>query len=51
MEILDFVLIAVIALAIGGAVVYLVRAKKRGQQCVGCPYSGSCHSCPSKKGD
>ncbi len=49
MDILDFVLIAVIALAIGGAVMYLVRAKKRGQKCVGCPYSGECCGCPSKK--
>lgn len=33
---------AIVLLIIGGAVFYLVRAKKRGQKCVGCPYSKQC---------
>ena len=39
---IDFIIIAVIILIIGGAVFYIIKAKKSGQKCVGCPYSKSC---------
>ena len=51
---MDTVIIVIILLAIAAAIVgYLVRAKKRGQTCIGCPYakqcSGKCSgSCGSK---
>lgn len=38
----DLLIILVLALILGGAALYIYRAKKRGQKCVGCPYSGSC---------
>ena len=39
------ILIVVILLAVlGGAGVYIYRAKKRGAKCVGCPHAGSCGS-------
>lgn len=38
--ILIFVLLAVII----GAAAYIIRAKKRGQKCIGCP--GDCSGCP-----
>ena len=38
----DFLLILLLAVILGGAAFYIVRAKKRGQKCVGCPHSGSC---------
>ncbi len=38
----NVILIAVLALILGGVVLYLYKTKKRGQKCVGCPYSGSC---------
>lgn len=40
-------LIGVIVLVIltGGASAYLIRAKKKGVKCVGCPAGGSCCSC------
>ena len=34
--------IIAIALVIGGAVLYIVLAKKRGDKCVGCPYAKQC---------
>ena len=40
----DYIVLAIIALAIGGAVAYIIRAKKSGQKCIGCPYSKSCSS-------
>ena len=34
--------IVAIALIVGGAVFYIVRAKARGEKCVGCPYAKQC---------
>ncbi len=34
--------IAVLALIITLAVRYIIREKKRGAKCIGCPYAGSC---------
>ena len=38
----DIIAIVVIALIIGGAVAYIIKAKKSGKKCIGCPDSGSC---------
>ena len=38
----DIIVVAVIVLVIGGAVAYILREKKRGKKCVGCPYGNSC---------
>ena len=42
MSIVDYIAIAVVALIVGAAVFYIVRAKKRGEKCVGCPYAKQC---------
>lgn len=34
--------ISVIFLSVGGAVFYIVKSKKSGKKCIGCPYSGAC---------
>ena len=40
---MDTVIIIIILLVIAAAIVgYLVRAKKRGQTCIGCPYAKQC---------
>ena len=44
MTLTDYIILGVIALVVGGAIAYIIRAKKRGQKCIGCPDSGSCHS-------
>ena len=53
----DFIAIGAIALIVGGAVFYIIKAKKSGKKCIGCPdgatcgkssgssCSGSCSSC------
>ena len=41
----DIILLAVIALIVGGAGVYIYKAKKRGAKCIGCPYAKSCSGC------
>lgn len=42
MGLIDWIVIAVIALVIGGASAYIVKEKKSGKKCIGCPYSCSC---------
>ena len=44
MEILlvNIIVLAILIGAAGGIVWYLYRAKKRGQNCVGCPYAKLC---------
>lgn len=37
------IIIAIVLLAImGGVVAYIIKAKKRGVKCIGCPAGGSC---------
>ena len=42
MSIVDYIAIAVVVLTLSAAVFYIVRAKKRGEKCVGCPYAKQC---------
>ena len=42
MNVGEWIAIVAILLIVGGAVAYLVRAKRKGQTCVGCPYAGAC---------
>ena len=38
-----------VLIIVGGAIMYILRAKKKGKKCIGCPYSCSCdkRSCSS----
>ncbi|MBE6593570.1 MAG: FeoB-associated Cys-rich membrane protein [Ruminococcaceae bacterium] len=51
MQPVDIIAIAVILLVIGAATFYIIKAKKSGKRCIGCPdsssCSGSCGSCGS----
>ncbi len=40
----DIIVIAVIVLIIGGAVAYIVKAKKSGKKCIGCPDGCCCNT-------
>ena len=35
---------AVLVVLVGGAAAYLIRAKRSGVKCVGCPAGGACHN-------
>jgi len=37
----DLIVIAILAVVITAVIVYIVRQKKKGKKCIGCPYSGS----------
>lgn len=40
----DLLIIGVVAVIVGLAAAYVIRAKKRGQKCIGCPDSSCCSS-------
>ncbi len=45
----ETIIVAVILLAIlGGAVTYIIKAKKSGKKCIGCPDGCSCNTSKSK---
>lgn len=45
----NVIIAGILIVIIGFAVAYLVRAKKKGVRCVGCPSGGSCpHHSPAK---
>ena len=38
----DFIIVAVILIVVGCAAGYIIKAKKGGQKCIGCPSSKTC---------
>ena len=40
----NVIIIAILVAIIGGAIWYIVKEKKKGTVCIGCPASGSCSS-------
>ena len=38
----DMMVIAVVILIVGAATAYIIKAKKRGVKCIGCPMAGEC---------
>ena len=41
----NIIIISVLVIVVGAAIFYIVKEKKKGKKCIGCPYSGtaSCH--------
>ena len=38
----NVILIAVLVLILGAALAYIIKAKRRGVKCIGCPAGGQC---------
>ncbi|MBP3369040.1 MAG: FeoB-associated Cys-rich membrane protein [Clostridia bacterium] len=38
----DIIIVAILAAICTGIIIYIVRQKRRGVKCIGCPYSGEC---------
>lgn len=38
----EIIAIIITALIVGGALAYIIKAKKSGKKCIGCPNSGTC---------
>lgn len=47
----DFIVAAILVLVIGASVAYIVKSKKNGAKCIGCPHAGTCESKAQKDGD
>ncbi|QDW72847.1 FeoB-associated Cys-rich membrane protein [Lachnospiraceae bacterium KGMB03038] len=48
----DVIVVLILAVLLGSAITYIVKAKKKGVKCIGCPAGGSCPSSgrlPKKK--
>ncbi len=45
------IVIAIVVAILGGAIAYIIRAKKKGVKCIGCPAGSSCsgHCCSGSK--
>ena len=50
-ETVNVIAAVLIVIVIGAAVAYIIKEKKRGKKCIGCPYSSCCEkkSCTSYK--
>ena len=49
---MDIIITLILVFVIGFAMFYIIREKKKGNGCIGCPYASSCtgkKTCPSKK--
>ena len=45
----NFIIAAILILIVGAIVDYLIRSKKRGKICIGCPYGKKCEGKCSEK--
>ena len=43
----DLIVVAVVLIVLGLVTFYIIRAKKQGQKCIGCPDSRTCSGCCS----
>ena len=41
---IDLIVIGILVILVGIAVFYILKEKKKGQKCIGCPSSGCCTS-------
>lgn len=39
----DIITIIIVSGIIAGAVIYIVKSRKKGVSCIGCPHSGKCN--------
>ncbi len=40
----NFIVIGILALIVGAVILYLIREKKKGVKCIGCPHGKQCSS-------
>lgn len=47
----DAIIVVVILLIIGAAIAYIIKSKKSGVKCIGCPAAGNCSSKNNKSSE
>lgn len=45
----DIIVIIIIAVLLTASITHIVKGKKKGRTCMGCPSSGSCNKCNCEK--
>ena len=45
----DYIIGAVLLLIVGAAIAYIIKQKKRGVKCIGCPNAGACNKSSCSK--
>ncbi len=40
----DLIVVGILLIIVGAAIIYIVKAKKSGTKCIGCPAAGQCQS-------
>ena len=48
MTLIDYIILAALALIVAGIILYIRKEKKKGTKCIGCPYGGKCSGDCSK---
>ncbi len=43
----DFIIAGILVTIIGAAIAYMIKEKKKGTRCIGCPSAGQCSSAAS----
>lgn len=38
----NFIIAGILILIVGGAITYIIKQKRKGTKCIGCPMSGKC---------
>lgn len=41
----DYIALGLIVVIVASAVIYIIRQKKKGVKCIGCPHSSKCGKC------
>ena len=44
----NVIIIAILVVILGASITYIIKEKKKGTVCIGCPHAGSCASKKSK---
>ncbi len=41
----DYIILGIIIVIIAAAIIYVIKQKKSGAKCIGCPHGSKCSSC------
>jgi len=41
----DYIVLGIVAVVLIAVIIYIVKQKKNGAKCIGCPLGGKCSSC------
>ncbi len=41
----DYIILGIVSAILAAVIIYLVRQKKKGVKCIGCPHGSKCTSC------